>query len=118
MNLFKKLFFVASLSLYVFTAPSFADNKQIYVDNHLISLKEEIIVGDSVLVPLRDVCENLGYNVSWYGPSRLIHLKKNFHDILIDLKNEKVFVVPVWCIGNWENRICNIYWGNVGNAGH
>ncbi|MBP5427314.1 MAG: copper amine oxidase N-terminal domain-containing protein [Clostridiales bacterium] len=92
MNLFKKLFFVASLSLYVFTAPSFADNKQIYVDNHLISLKEEIIVGDSVLVPLRDVCENLGYNVSWYGPSRLIHLKKNFHDILIDLKNEKVFV--------------------------
>lgn len=73
------------VSLCTFTTHAFANTTQMYRDDTLVSLKQEVLVGNDVLVPLREICENLGYTVSWDGDSRLIRLQKNFYDVLIDL---------------------------------
>ena len=61
------------VSLFASISVSANENIDIYIDgNYLASSAPVLTVADRTMVPMRDICEALGYNVEWNGDDQSI----------------------------------------------
>lgn len=79
--------------LSVFTLPAAAKSTSplIYLDGNLLS-SQAVIEGDAVYLPLRSLCEALGYKVSWSLSDGIstVSIKKDSDSLSLDLTNLKI----------------------------
>ncbi|MBP5427016.1 MAG: DUF4163 domain-containing protein, partial [Clostridiales bacterium] len=71
----------------------FAKSATVYVDENEIKIPQKCIVeGDHLLMPLRSICENLGYEVFWDEEARQVRIKRDFRDILYTIDSSNMVV--------------------------
>lgn len=92
-NILKNILLVVGFFLYFGNNSVFANNINVDVNGEMIQLEQEAINENGrVLVPLRDICENMGYNVRWNEETRKIYIKKDFAKVIFSIDKNNIIV--------------------------
>lgn len=71
----------------------FAKDIQVLMNDVEINIPQRCIVEDGqVFVPLRAICEKMGYDVLWDGEERQVRLKKDFKDVVYSIDKNGISV--------------------------
>ena len=71
----------------------FAKDIKVLMNDIQINIPQRCIVEDGqVFVPLRAICEKMGYDVSWDSEERQVRLKKDFKDVVYRIDKNGISV--------------------------
>lgn len=91
----KKFLAAAMAGVMLMSTPVFAQDVNVFVGDTLVEYTDQIpvIVNERTYVPIRDVFETMGFDVSWEQQSKVANISNDYYDIYLNTNNSVMYIM-------------------------